>query len=240
MNTQPDLYHLRNFENLVYDAVHLLYLAHDVDPEQDQHGYEFSYARTAILNTLLLFECGANCCLDALKLPGTYAEDIDKLPFMSKFEFFLNRIKPNAHFDRGCKETQAVAELKKLRDDYVHPKVRKKQYSKADDWGPDFGNTNVLQIPNDPDRWQSGHAVLALKTANDFFNLFFLSWCNFDTDTVCELLLSSNPANIPARSSTAIDCIEGLSRAVQDFGIDFKFLGKRIEPGWHHPPYKTT
>ena len=64
-----------------------------------------------------------------------------------------------------------------------------------------------------------------LKAANDFFNLFFLSWCRFDTNTVCEILLTSDAASIPATSSTAIDCIDGLSRAVKDWARLFMIPG---------------
>jgi hypothetical protein len=224
---KKDLYHLRGFENLVYDAVYLMYLAHDVDPEQDKDGYQFTYSRSSILNTLLLFECGANCCIDALNLPGQFEDDIEKLPFLSKYEFFLNRIKPKKQFDRGCEQLKAVADLKRVRDSYVHPKVRKKEYSKVDDFfGPDFKASSFLNIPNDSAHWSGYHAALALKTANDFFNLFFLNWCEFDTDTVCEILLSSDPAGIPATSSIFVDGIDGLGRASLDWGIDFKFIGK--------------
>ena len=231
MMTDSDLYHLRSFEHLIYDAVHLLYLAHDVDIENDHDGYEFTYTRTSILNTLLLFECGANCCIDALNLPGAFEEDIDKLPFLSKYEFFLSRTNPDARFDRGCKQVQAVAELKAVRDSYVHPKVKKRKYSKVDDlWSPDFGQTTLLKIPRNPSRWHSSHAVLALQAANDFFNLFFLSWCKFDKNTVCEILLSSDPAGIPATASIAIDGTEELTRAVKDYSIDFRFIGKALRP----------
>ncbi len=144
--TDSGLYHLRSFEDLIYDAVHLLYLAHDVDRDRDKDGYEFIYTRTSILSTVLLFECGANYCLDALNLPGAFGEDIDKLPFLSKYEVFLGRTNPEARFDRGCREVQAVAELKAVRDSYVHPKVKKRKYSKVDDIRPDFGETSVLKI----------------------------------------------------------------------------------------------
>jgi hypothetical protein len=230
--SQEGIYHLRGFEDLIYDAVHLLYLAHDVDVENDQDLYERTYIRTSILNTLLLFECGANCCLEALDLSGVLKNDLDKLPFLSKYEFFLSRRRPVAQFDRGSKEVQAVAELKKVRDDYVHPKVKKQRYSVDDDFdcgGPDFGHTTILKIPLDPRRWDTTHAVRSLKSANDFFNTFFLSWCGFDTDTVCELLLGSDSVSIPSKSSIGIDCTEGLSRAVREWGIDFKFIGKRIQ-----------
>ena len=224
--SNSDLYHLRSFEDLIYDAVHLLYLAHDMDRERDNDGYEFTYVRTSILSTVLLFECGANCCIDALNLPRALGEDIEKLPFLSKYELFLNKYKPAKVFDRGCKEVQAVAELKAVRDSYVHPKVKKQKYSKADDMWPDFGQRAVLNIPRDPARWNSSHALLALKSANDFFNIFFLSWCEFDADTVCEILLSSEAASIPARSSTFVDGVGGLDRARDEWSIDFRFIGK--------------
>jgi hypothetical protein len=111
--------HLRSFEDLLYDGVHLLYLAHDVDRELDNYGYEFTYIRSSILNTLLLFECGANCCIDSLDLPGAFEQDIDKLPFLSKYEYFLSRVNGEGKFDRGCQEVQAAAELKAVRDKYV-------------------------------------------------------------------------------------------------------------------------
>lgn len=222
--------HLRNFEDLAYDAVHLLYLAHDVDSEEDQHGYEYMYVRSSILNTLLLFECGANCCIDSLNLSGSYVDDIDKLPFLSKYEFFLRNIKPHTKLDRGCKETQTVAELKSIRDSYVHPKEKKQKYIQIEQfaWEADFGETNILEIPRSPKEWGCSHAVSVLKATNDFFNIFFLSWCEFDTDTVCEILMGSEEAAIPARSSVHIDCMGGLDRAVKDWNIDFKFLGKIV------------
>ena len=231
MGDPTELHHLRSFEDLLYDAVHLLYQADDVDPEKDSHGYEFTYVRSSILNTVLLPECATNCCLDALELPKSYGEDIDKLPFLSKLEFFLSRINANAKFDRGCKEVQAVAELKSVRDSRVHPKVKKKQVSEIEPWfPPDFGHTNLLKIPADCNYWTVQHAALALRSANDFFNLFFLDWCKFNANTVCEILLASDRATIPSTSYIGIDAIEGLTRAVSQFGIDFKFIGKQLIP----------
>jgi hypothetical protein len=227
----PDIHHLRSFENMLYDAVYLLYQAHDVDIEKDQDGYDSTFTRSSILNTSLLFECGANCCIEALELPESFEDDIEKLPFLSKFEFFLARIQPEVKFDRGRKEVQSVAELKALRDTYVHAKVRKQKYSEVDNntWDVDFGQTAVLKIPRNPGLWQGSHAVVALRSANDFFNLFFLTWCRFDTNTVCEILLGSGPAEIPSSSSIGIDGVEGLTRAVRDYEIDFRFIGKKTE-----------
>jgi hypothetical protein len=117
---------------------------------------------------------------------------------------FLSRVKPDVKFDRGCREVPAVAELKAVRDSSVHPKVRKQVYFEEDWCSPDFGETNLLKVPRSPRLWPSSHAVLVLKSANDSFNLFFLSWCKFDTNTVCEILLSSGAAGIPATASITI------------------------------------
>jgi hypothetical protein len=133
-------------------------------------------------------------------------------------------------FDRGCKQVQAAAELKAVRDMYIHPKVKKQQYVMVDEnvWDTDFGVTNVLKIPKNPRIWGRSHAIAAIKATNDFFNLFFLCWCGFDANTVCEILLGSDAVAIPAKSSTVVDCIGGLNRAVTMFGIDFKFIGKNV------------
>jgi hypothetical protein len=215
---------------LLYDAVHLLYAAHDLDVENDEDGFVFTYVRTSILSASLLFECGANCCLDSLNLSGGFSDDLDKLSFLSKYEFFLNRIGRSAKFDRGCSEVQAVAEIKTIRDSYVHPKVRKAPLEKvaANVWDSDFGATKLLQLPRKSALWSPVHAVRVLSAANSFFNLFFLSWCEFDTDTVCEILLGSDVASVPAASSSQIDCIGGLDRAVRTWGIDFRFVGKNV------------
>ncbi len=42
--TDSGLYHLRSFEDLIYDAVHLLYLAHDVDRYHSCRSMKFSWA----------------------------------------------------------------------------------------------------------------------------------------------------------------------------------------------------
>lgn len=228
---QAEFYHLKNFEDLLYDAVHLLYFAHDVDPENDVHGYEYTFVRGSMLNAVLLFECGANCCMDALSLASPYAEDLDKLPFLSKYEFFLSRVAPGVAFDRGCTELQAAAELKSARDRYVHPKVKKKGFVPVGEGrlSAEFGRTKVLGVPHDPREWGRSTAVSTLRSVNGFFNLFFLEWCRFAPNTVYEILLGSEAAQVPSRLGVTVDCIGGLDRATKEWQIDFRFIGKTAE-----------
>lgn len=228
MSAPDPVFHLKNFENLLYDAAYLLYLSADIDRETDEDGTDSTLARGSILSSLLLFECAANCSIDVLKLRGSYANDIDKLPFLSKFEFYLSERRPRKRFDRGCSVVQAVSELKRLRDDYVHPKVQKKLWEPDDDGGftVEFPKTNQLGLSVNPGEWRCPAAVSALKAATSFFDLYFLDWCEFDSNTVCEILLMNEPASIPSRASIAIDGVGGLNRAMSHWGVSFRFLGK--------------
>lgn len=230
MSIEDSEHYLRTFEDLLYDSVYLLYFSFDTNQDDYDDDVISPFVRSSIINSVLLLECGANCLIDALNLPSQFYNDIEKLPFLSKFEFFLNRVNSKQLFDRGCKELQAISELKSIRDFYVHPKVKKTKYEKIGDnlWDANFGNTNQLNFPREPRKWRRKHAILALKSVNDFFNKFFLDWCNLNANAVVDLLLSSSKADLEAPNGASIDCIGGLDRAVNDWGIDFKFIGKRV------------
>lgn len=221
---------LRTFGDQLYDSVYLLYFAFDTDQEKYDDDVISPLIRASILNSILLLESASNCAIDSLNLSSKFYGDIEKLPFLSKFELFLNRINPGSPFDRGCAKLQRVAELKSIRDFYVHPKVKESKYHKIAEntWDTDYGKTQQLQFPRDPNRWQLDHAILALKTVNDFFNLFFLQWCKLRVDSVVDLLILSDEVNFEYPTGAAIDCVGGLDRAVQEWGIDFAFIGKTL------------
>jgi len=230
-----EYYHLRSFEDLLYDAVMLSYMTHDIDFNSDEHGYQFALIRASIIDSILLLECAANCCISSLGLSGQFLNDIDKLPFPSKFEYFLKQFQPKVKFDRGCKEIQCIVELKTIRDSYVHPKVKKEKMVQISEsaWEANFGKTKMLDIPRATKDWRSSHTVDVLKATNAFLNRYFLEWCKFDTNTICHVLLGSEEAHIPdcigKTGGYGIDCIGTLDRAVTEWGIDFKYLGKRLQ-----------
>lgn len=231
ISSQPydeKFFHAKGFENLLYDSVNLLYLAHDVDRDSDQHDVERACARGSIINTLLLFECAANCCLEALKLPGSFAGDLDKLPFLSKLDFFASH--QGAKMDRGRVEVAAIAELKSLRDGYVHPKTHRMPITEISPgyYEATSGKTKQLNLSCDPGGWLRQDAVTVAKAADTFFCYYFTSVCKFDASTVCSVLLDSSAAQIPCNASIAIDCIGGLDRAVQSWGLTFAYLGKGV------------
>jgi hypothetical protein len=222
------VFHAKNFEHLLYDSINLLYMSHDIDRETDEHDLERACARASIINTLLLFECAANCLVSALSFSRGLADDVDKLPFLSKFELCAGRIPGAQILDRGRIEVAAVVELKALRDAYVHPKVKKQKLVQVSEghYETESKKTSQLSLSYNPAGWRREAAVSAARAANSFFNYLFLEACALTPDTVCEVLLDPSAASIPATSSTTIDCIGGLDRAVSKWGIDFAYLGK--------------
>lgn len=230
MDIESREHYLRTFESQLYDSVYLLYFAFDTDQNQYPDDVIRPLTRASILNSILLLESAANCLVDALDLPGQYYGDIEKLPMISKYEFFLNKIKPEKKFDRGILEVQRVLELKSIRDFYVHPKVKRSKWNKVaeNQWSTDYGATSQLKFPRDPSKWRKEQAILALKTVNDFFNKYFLNWCDLKCSAVVDLLLSSEKADIKHPVGATIDFVGGLDRAVTEWKIDFEFIGKRL------------
>ena len=172
----------------------------------------------------------SNCTIDLLDLQGKFFSDVEKMPFISKFEFFLRERGGGKVFDRGCKEVQAISELKSIRDLYVHPKVSSRRYEKISEyvWNADYGETSLLKFPREPRMWKVEHAILAIKSVNDFFNKYYLNWCDFNEDQIVDMLLSRAKVDLINRTGAGIDCVNGLNRAVKEWDIDFKFIGKKI------------
>lgn len=223
-------FHAKSFEHLLYDSINLLYLAHDVDREADDNDVERACSRSSIVNALLLFECAANCCLSALPLPARLAEDLDKLPFLSKLELFASHQEGATRLDRGRSEVAAAMELKALRDGYVHPKVIRRPLAEIapGHYEVESKKTGHLKLPRSPSGWRRDSAVVVSRAADDFFSYYFLEVCRLSPDTVCSLLLSSSPTQIPANTSTFVDFIGGLDRAIKEWGLAFAYLGKQV------------
>jgi hypothetical protein len=229
--------YLKCFEEQIYDSVNFIYLAErfaNFDEDEMNFFYYHSLCRASMLSSTLLLESAANCCIDSLdvrkKYIGDLAKEVDRLSMLSKFEFILKEMKPEQNFNRGCLLVQKIQEIKGIRDRYVHPKIMSAEWIQLsqDTRGTDCGETKLLKVPFRFHRWKTEHAIIVLKTVNDFFNLFFLEWCRLDTNTVCGLLLQDERVPIPFNASVSVDFMGGLDKAVKDWGVDFRFIGKRL------------
>lgn len=141
-------------------------------------------------------------------------------------------------FDRGARSVQKLAELKSLRDSIVHPKVRTIRY--VEDANPSgaqrvmvdlFGGqvyraeskeTAILKVPAFSSQ-RTSHAIKALVAVNEFFNCFFSNWCGMDSDLVCDILLGEH--NDGVRATYSLDVVGGLTRAMEEWGLDLSYLG---------------
>lgn len=225
-----DFHHERNFLDLFRDAIILAQLANDV-AENDEA--QFSLARGSIMSSVFSLECAANCCISYLSHSKRFRDDIDKLPFISKFDVFLGLMFPGQKLDRGRSELQDIQELKNIRDSLVHPKVKKYEIRKT---SPTSGEWLVddfprLKIPRDITVWQPKDAVVALKATTTFLNYYFVDLCSFDAKTTCSLLISYEKTTIPGKVPIHISHIRDLIRANKDWNLDFRFIGfKKEEP----------
>lgn len=222
-------YHHKVFEELLHDAVLLAYMAHDQRKADDLSSLPSTLTRAAVISSCLLLECAANCCIDAMDKTGPFKDDIDKLPFLTKFEVFLDSLKGSTKFDRGSLRIQKIGELKTIRDSYVHPKVKKHDWifeSEAQK-RVHLGYTKLLELPFDIRLWDPPHCVTALRAVNDFLAHYFGDLCAFDANTTCDVLLSDTKVIFPSRVNYAIDMVGELDRATNEWGLSFKWLGKQ-------------
>src|SRR3569623_818407 len=71
-----------------------------------------AFARAAITNAALLVECVSNSCLGSLALPKRLLEELDRLPALSKLDYYLFS-RTRKHIDRGSRETELAGDVLK-------------------------------------------------------------------------------------------------------------------------------
>lgn len=153
-------------------------------------------ARASVDNSVLLIECISNSCLFSLDLPSKLLEELDKLPPLSKLDYYLFSL-ASKHIDRGCRAVELAADILKLRDHLVHPKPKKGNLvSKGEQQTVCYGKTKCMNIPLDTREWNTQIAASIAGAVADFLRLFFLEWCGFGKSNVTSLLMLREKALI--------------------------------------------
>lgn len=62
----PKDMHQKNFATLLYDAVYLLYFGADLNIDDFKDDVIHTCVRSSIVNSMLTFECAANCLIHSL------------------------------------------------------------------------------------------------------------------------------------------------------------------------------
>ena len=161
-------------------------------------------ARSAIMNATLLLECTANSCLFSLSLPGKLMDELDKLPALSKLDYYLFATK-GTHIDRGSRVVELAADVIRLRDHVVHPKPKTgKLTGEGKDRFVDYGTTKALGIPFDVREWDHAAAKKVAEAVLGFLSKFFLEWCSLTKGRITALLVLREKALIQGDVSSYI------------------------------------
>lgn len=193
------------------------------------------YARASILSSILALESAANALLLSLEFSEKFADDLDKLSVLSKFEVYLLRLGGETHpLDRGVVEVQRVQDLLSARNEYVHSKVR----SIPTDVGPfeDQGDKvalpleltgerwNAVGIPKRPMFWSADSARSVLASTVAFLRMVVHDHAKLSPDGARYLLhsrLEIGEAHVVATFDEFLNELKDTT----DLGVSFEFLG---------------
>ncbi|MFN7985151.1 MAG: hypothetical protein U0Q11_25200 [Vicinamibacterales bacterium] len=134
---------------------------------------------------------------------------------------------PSKELDRGASVVQGVDELKTLRDRFVHPKVRRADWTPVNDTTltVDFGSSKALGLPFDTGVWRPHESIVALRAAVDFYNYFFLELCELNSNQTCEILVGDGPVDLNNVAGYQMDGMGDLKAAADKWHLSFRFLG---------------
>jgi hypothetical protein len=148
-----------------------------------------AFARSAITNAALLIECVSNSCLGSLALPAKLLDELDRLPALSKLDYYLFA-RTSKHIERGRRETDLAGDVLKLRDHIVHPKLKPGSIAgTGQEPYVDYGATKALGIALDNREWTHQDGSKVATAATEFLHLYFLDWCGHDIGNATRVLV---------------------------------------------------
>ncbi len=224
----------RHFLGILMEAVYFCEFSTNsslAEPEKK------SFLKISILSAVFAVECAANLLIDQISLLSSKLKDqVDKMPTIEKYEFFMLFRNDTTKFDRGCKEVQAIQEMIKFRNNQVHLTSIASQMEKDVSKSMTFQTgekkmTNVLKLPTSVTQLDYSHALAVLQNVDAFFEKYFISWCKLDKNEVGSILfdfmlseqkgtfLLQHPSyhkNVPAKT--------------KKMGLRFSYIPSPIEP----------
>jgi hypothetical protein len=192
------------------------------------------HARASVLGSALALESAANSLLLSLELGKKFAEELDRLPVLAKFDAYLRLKQTNLRLDRGRSEVQRVQDLVSARNDYVHPKVEgiPTEVSSPQEQGDKVqfplsltGETwKTLKIPKRPMFWSADDARSTLSAAVAFLTLVVRDLANLSAEEA-RYFLHSRLHFGEAQAIASFDEFVAELRNTSDLGLSFEFLG---------------
>lgn len=223
-STDPPAAVERGIDTLIDDSIALA-----IESER-QAEFELGnpLARASIVSSILFLEACANSCLDLLALGTRFADEVDRLPTIAKYDLFLHTRFRGRALDRSRIEYQGYIELKNLRDSFVHPRAQKFGWL---DWSEDSSTsispkTKALGLTKIPSYCHPHDAVVALRSAHRFARYFFRDCCRFRPSQVSALFHSETA--VPDLSHTIIPLwAQDVRSWLKTNGIDLSYMRLR-------------
>ncbi len=209
-------------------------LAKKAGDEDSNSSFAQSLSRSSILASAFSIEAAANGALRQLSTSRSFREDIDRLPWSSKFEFLLLARNPNSTLDRGHSVFQKADEIFELRNRLAHGKTRhrsgkfRKNNSGTTNYEFNLDEeefTNLMRIPKQSGEWKCEHALDAFRAVVDFLNYFFRDLCKFTVPEaqrflVCEMKIGETYPQLIEQAH-----IHTIGQIKKDLDIEIGFLG---------------
>lgn len=180
----------RSVNSLVDDSLRLLYMSKDSRDHDDSQ----LFARSSGIYTMLLLESIANICIEHIEFERSVYKEVDRLPIIAKFDFYLRIKMGKEGLPRGDSDVQSMQEVKTLRDGMVHPKVQKFVWTVHDEETQSMTSeaelTAHLKVAKDLRFWEFEQSLEIMKAVHGFLNHFFLQRCGYSPKESSALLLS--------------------------------------------------
>lgn len=155
------------------------------------------HARASISASMFSVECAANCLIESLEVETKLKLDIDKMPVLTKFDMYA-RLSENASLSRSDARVGRIDELTRLRNEFVHPKVRRAEVSfgtptESDhdytvNMGIEAEVTGSLRIPRVSSYWSNESASTVLTACTDFLAWYLGTVLRYDAPRSTSIL----------------------------------------------------
>lgn len=223
------------FMELITDVIcHLKALSSDAAFSQHKN------SRAAIIACALAVESCANCLLDSLDIASQSSNELERLPTITKLDVCIRLLTSGSKtINREDNRVGKMAELLKVRNEFVHPK---RQTLEAE-WrvGPEDPegyriefeySDNIHQqlgIPKNGLHWNSCHAISVAEATFVFFDFLFRELLQFDVVKVYHIVGSRMVIELSEEASRMIasgpvDQYEELLTWAANRGLATQFL----------------
>lgn len=213
----------RSFFLHLIDAIKFAQLASDEDIERRNEG---SFCRSSIISSIVLIESLSNILIE--RMPWrTLKKDLDRLPILSKIDVYLLYLGKEP-LDRGRRELQPIEELKRIRDSFVHPRMRTRQGDRehSEDglsFNFPFGSYATTAISHSPSLWSSKDATSAAFSAVAFVRYLLIDVLDLSIHEIFKLITSEVRLGDFAGAISETE-LKNTIQSAHSLGIDIAFF----------------